>query len=171
MPSSENESGLVVSDTSPILNPALIDRLDLLFDQFDSITLTESVRDELLAGEDGADRLQGFLESDFVSIETPRTERLIREFRSELDDGEATALALALELDADLVLVDERDGRTVARRHGLSVTGVLGILIKAARAGRVDIEASLSALRDAGFWIDDDLSQRAIDAVERAERA
>ena len=170
MPSNENGSDLVVSDTSPILNLALIDRLDLLFDQFESIVVPMAVREELLAGDDGLDRLREFLESDFITVEAPNTEELVREFRSELDDGEATALALALETDAELVLIDERDGRTVARRHGLSVTGVVGILIKAARAEAIDIESSLVALRDAGFWISDDLTQRAIAAVERTEK-
>ncbi|WP_207591133.1 hypothetical protein [Halomontanus rarus] len=64
MPSSE-----VVSDTSPLLNLALVDRLGVLSEQFESITVPDAVRTELLAGEDGADRLETLLESDFVSVQ------------------------------------------------------------------------------------------------------
>lgn len=147
MPSSE----VVVSDTSPLLNLALVDRLSVLSEQFESIVVPDAVRTELLAGEDGVGRLETLLESDFVSVQPAENRELVRELRSELDAGEAAAIALALERDADLVLVDERDGRTVARRHDLTVTGVVGTLLRAARDGTVDIETAMSELRDAGF--------------------
>jgi hypothetical protein len=66
------------------------------------------------------------------------------------------AITYAIENDARLVLIDERDGRQVARRHDLDVTGAIGILLRGAREGTVDLRAELDALRDAGFWISDD---------------
>ncbi|MCU4972610.1 DUF3368 domain-containing protein [Halobacteria archaeon AArc-m2/3/4] len=161
MPSSE----VVVSNTSPLLNLALADRLDVLPEQFESIVVPDAVQTELLAGEDGVGRLETLLESDFVSVQPAENRELVRELRSELDAGEAAAIALALERDADLVLINERDGRTVARRHDLTITGVVGILLRAARDETVDIETAMSELRDAGFWIGDDLYRRAIESV------
>lgn len=156
----------VVSDTSPILNLPLIDRLDLLRSQFDSLLAPSVVRDELFAGEDGLDSVRTLFERDVVTVTDPERSELILELRSELDVGEAAAITLAIERDVDRVLVDERDGRQVARRHGPSATGVVGILLRGAREGDVAIEPALEQLGDAGFWIGDDLFDRAVDAVE-----
>ncbi|UTF53626.1 DUF3368 domain-containing protein [Natronosalvus rutilus] len=159
-------SEVVVADTSPILNLELIDRTACLRRQFEAITIPSAVRDELLVGQRKREQLETVLESSFVTVESARRTDLVREFRAELDRGESEALALAIDREADLVLIDERDGRQVARRHDLRVTGVVGLLIRAARSDRLSIETALASLREVGFWIDDDLVQRVIDAVE-----
>jgi predicted nucleic acid-binding protein len=80
--------------------------------------------------------------------------------------GETAAICYAVEEAADLLLIDERDGRRVARRHDVPVTGVLGILLREAKHGDLEIEAELDALQEAGFWIDDDLRADVITAAE-----
>ena len=66
-------------------------------------------------------------------------------------------------IDADRVLIDEREGRATATRHDVSVTGVVGILLRASSRGKVDLETELDALREAGFWISDALYERALE--------
>ncbi len=56
-----------------------------------------------------------------------------------IDLGEAEAIVLALELEAELLLMDERRGRAVATAYGLSVTGLLGILLQAKRNGFIPL--------------------------------
>lgn len=68
-----------------------------------------------------------------------------------LDRGERAAIALALLIKADLVLMDDRDGVTLARRRGLRVTGALGILALAARRGLVDLAAAFTRLKATNF--------------------
>ena len=153
---------LVVADTSPLLNLALIDRLDLLQSQFDSITLPTQVWDELTEGDAGVEPLQRLRETDFLTCVEVERSALFREIARELDRGETAALCYAIEHDAGLVLIDERDGRQVARRHDLTVTGVIGILLRGANNGAVGLEAELDRLRAAGFWISDDLYERVL---------
>ena len=85
----------------------------------------------------------------------------------QLDRGEAEAIALAAELQADLLLMDERLGRTEAARFGLRVIGVLGVLIEAKGRGRLQrIEPILDELRhDAGFRVSQALRARVLQAA------
>lgn len=73
----------------------------------------------------------------------------------ELDKGEAEAIALALELGADQVLIDERRGRRIAARLNLRYTGILGILVEAKNRGLIsEVKPLLDALIDrAGFGL------------------
>jgi hypothetical protein len=74
---------------------------------------------------------------------------------NELDKGEAEAIALATEIQADVLLIDEREGRSFARQAGLPVRGVLGILIRAKAKAEIDsVRAEIEALRSrAGFFV------------------
>jgi predicted nucleic acid-binding protein len=159
-------SGLVVSDTSPLLNLALIDRLDLLESQFSRVTVPQQVWDELTDGEDGLEPLRELRETGVLHLVEVERSDLFVELFHELDLGETAAICYAVEEDADLVLLDERDGRRVARRHDLNVTGVIGILLRGANTGQVDMEHELDALRDAGFWISDDLYSQILSETE-----
>lgn len=157
---------LVVADTSPLLNLALIDRLDLLEVQFSGVTTPEQVWAELSDGEDGLDALRELRERGFLTVVPVGRSDLFIEIVHELDVGETAAICYAVTEDADLLLIDERDGRRVARRHGLSVTGVIGILLRGAKHGDLDIVVELDALRDAGFWISDELRADVIAAAK-----
>jgi len=82
--------------------------------------------------------------------------------REQLDPGEAEAIVLAAELDAKLLLVDERRGRRIAIDRGLEVTGLLGVLAEA-KARRLIPQCKPvldDMIRVAGFWIGDDLRVR-----------
>ena len=55
------------------------------------------------------------------------------------------------------------EGRATAARHDVPVTGVVGILLRVSAQGDLDLETELDALREAGFWIADALSDRALE--------
>ncbi len=90
--------------------------------------------------------------------------------KADLDLGEAEAIALALELNADRLLMDERLGRAAAIRAGLQVTGVLGILIAAKRNNLIpEVKPLLNALiEQVGFWIDERLYAEVLQAVSES---
>ena len=157
---------LVVSDTSPLLNLALVERLTLLESQFSSITVPSQVWEELTEGDSGLDSVRALRTDGFLTVVDVEESDLFTEILHELDYGETAAICHAIEREADLVLLDEKDGRRVARRHGLAVTGVIGILLRAARNGDVELKQELDSLREAGFWISDDLYSKILSEVE-----
>ncbi len=100
-----------------------------------------------------------------------QTEPLIRTLQRDLDRGEAETLVLALELNADLVLMDEREGRRAAQRLGFKVLGVVGMLIEAKRRTLIqNVRPLLDSLReDAGFYLSDAIYHRVLASVGEAE--
>ncbi len=81
---------------------------------------------------------------------------------SVLDRGEAEAIVLACEIAADAILIDEADGRKIARQQfGLQVTGTLGILLAAKERGLISaIRPLVDQLRDSlGFFVSESLYQ------------
>jgi uncharacterized protein len=97
----------------------------------------------------------------------PTNEILLRLLKRDLDEGEAEAIALALEQNAEVVFLDESAARSIADLYGLNKTGVVGLLIRAKLEGKLPLlREELDRLRrDAGFWIAEDLYLRALQAV------
>ena len=161
----------VVSDASPLISLAAIGRLDLLRQLFGTVSIPAYVHKEVTqaTGRAGAEELAA---SDWVVVRKLGNEFLARALDGELDRGEAEAIALAVELKADLVLIDERRGRAVAARFGLKVVGVLGLLIEAKRQGLLDrIEPLLSdLLHKAGFRLGPELYRRILEEAGEAPR-
>lgn len=123
----------VISDTSAITNLAAIHNLQLLLQLYSQVMIPEAVYRELA---DIDPPVPGTLEVQRASwlevreiVNREVVERLQDEVR--LDSGESEAIALALELNADLLLIDERRGRAKADRLGVRITGLLGILVEA----------------------------------------
>lgn len=81
-----------------------------------------------------------------------------------VDLGEAEAIVLAQEIDAQLLIIDERAGTNIARNKGLKTIGLVGILLKAKERGQISsVKPILQLLREkAGFWIGENLLQRVL---------
>ncbi|PSQ30046.1 DUF3368 domain-containing protein, partial [Halobacteriales archaeon SW_6_65_46] len=115
----------------------------------------------------GLESLRELRNDEFLSVVEVERSDLFVEILHELDLGETAAICHAVERDADLLLLDEQDGRRVARRHDLPVTGVIGILLRGAKTGVADLEHELNALREAGFWISDDLYSEVLSEIDQ----
>lgn len=146
---------IIVSDTSPINNLAAISHLYLLQQLYEIVIIPEAVYRELTDPNfpvAGAAEVKKF---DWIKTFSVSDRTIIEALSNELDIGEAEAIALALELKADQVLIDERRGRLVAARLNLRYTGILGILVEAKSQGLINaVKPLLDALiSQAGFWI------------------
>ena len=125
---------IIVSDTSPITNLAAIGQLDLLKGLYTCIIIPVAVYDEMVnVGKPvpGAIEVQALSWIQTQAVADRQRVITIQEGEENIDLGEAEAIALALELKADLLLMDERRGRIVATSYGLQVTGLLGMLVQA----------------------------------------
>ena len=164
----------VVSNTSPLLNLAVIGRLSLIREQFGSVIIPSVVQDELQLDSSlpGAGELRKAL-ADRVLIVDADADRsdVQRSLSLALDVGEAAAIALALSRKAEWVLLDDLDARKAATTLGLRVTGVIGILLRAKQMGSVDcVGTDIVKLRDkAGFRLSDQLVATTLKATGESE--
>lgn len=151
---------IVVSDTSPITNLLRIGRVNLLRDLFETVVIPEAVYSEVSFLENQRREVASF---DWIQIVRLANRRLFDTLMETLDRGEAEAIALSVELSADVRLIDETVGRSEAEKLGLEVTGLIGILIIAKEKSLIELlEPELKKLvSDAGFW----LSPQLIEAV------
>jgi predicted nucleic acid-binding protein len=125
---------IVVSDTSPLRALAHLQRLDWLAQLFESVYIPPGVANEL---EFPPSPLFSVNCRDyaFLLVRQPANVARVAEFRQLLDLGEAEALALAEELGAHHVLMDEAAGRRIAAEAGFRVLGTLGIILEAKSRG------------------------------------
>ena len=139
---------LVIADTGPINYLVLIGHINLLPRMFDRIAVPRAVQAELshpLAPLE----VRRWIDNWPAWLEIHDTSGLPQV--SGLDDGETAAIALAESLQADLLLLDERNGVRAARKRGLHVTGTLGVLDLAADRGLINFVHAASALERTTF--------------------
>jgi hypothetical protein len=147
----------IISNTSPLLNLAIIDHLDLVREQFTSVLVPEAVLEELCVDTalPGASVLRQALTEGWIQVQDVENRALVQLLRRNLDRGESEAIALAIQHSATWLLLDERDGRLAAKALEIPVTGVLGILLRAKHEGQIaSLRVAMEKLRDqAGFHI------------------
>ena len=146
---------IVVSDTSPVLNLARIDRLELLPALYQQVIIPSAVYNELIASKRDLPAAIDLATEPWLTVATPKDEARVLKLREDLDPGEAEAIVLAIERHAGLLLVDERRARRIATAAGLAVTGLLGVLARAKRAGVIPFAKPLldELIDSAHFWI------------------
>jgi predicted nucleic acid-binding protein len=120
---------IVVSDTSPILSLALIGRLELLRDLYGMILIPKAVRSEIIATDQIGAREVGL--SDWIITRPIDSDVVLKLLLREVDQGEAEAIGLALLINADVLLIDERKARHLAAYLELGVVGLLDVLQEA----------------------------------------
>ncbi len=126
---------IVISDTSAITNLAAIQHLQLLPFLYNQVTIPEAVYRELAEIDPPVPGTLEVQTAPWLEVRQVVNRAVVERLQVEvrLDPGESEAIALALELGADLLLIDERRGRTEADRLGIKITGLLGMLVEAKR--------------------------------------
>jgi len=152
-------SNSVVSDSSILIHLSRMGELKLLKEIFGKIIVPKAVYKECtVENKAGSEEIRN---SEWIEVREIEDQNLKKVLRTLLDEGEAEAITLALEIDADLVLLDETEARRIAKNLGLKVTGTVGTLLKAKKLGLIDdLKKEIELLRETGFWISDDLVRK-----------
>lgn len=144
----------VVCNSSPLIHLARIGRLELLRDFFEEVLIPEGVYDECVIGGNGREDADKIRSASWIMIDRIDNVELKKAINVFLDKGESEAIALALQVKADLIILDDYDAREFARIYDLKITGTIGILIKAKHDGFIpSLKDVLEDLKDTGFWI------------------
>ena len=141
---------LVIADTGPINYLILIGHIDILPALFQKVILPAVVGDELKHQKAPA-AVQQWIANPPAWAEVHVTRHAHDPAMEKLDAGEEDAIALAIELHADLILMDDRDGVFVARSKGFRVAGTLGVLALASAHGLLNLVEAFDRIKRTSF--------------------
>ena len=140
---------VIISDTSCLILLSKIGELNLLFRTYGEIIITPEISQEY-----------GNLLPNWVKIISVKNNSIQNEFEKIVDLGEASALALALELKNCLVILDDKKGRMLAKKLNIEITRTLGTLIKARQQNIIPrVKPILDKLRKVNFRIDPEIEK------------
>lgn len=157
----------VVSNTTPIISLLKLDRLELLQKLYNQINIPKAVFNEIEAGKNKA-YYKDLSKIEWININPIQDTNALKYFL-DLDDGEAEAIILATEIEADLIIIDEKLGRFHAKHADLKITGTIGVLMKAKKEGYLkEIKPLLDELTEKNVWINENLKQDILKRVNES---
>jgi predicted nucleic acid-binding protein len=120
----QHSSEIIISDTSCLILLGKIDEIHLLRGLCEKVYITPTIQKEF--GEELP---------DWIEIKAPENKRYQDMLEMDIDAGEASAIALSLEIDRAILIIDDLKGRKIAERLHLKYSGTLGLLLRAKQAG------------------------------------
>lgn len=151
----------VISDSSTLIGLARIDQLSLLETLYGEVIIPSGVFNEVLKEtKPGSNKIK---HAPYIKTEKVKDAISVDFLIANLGKGEAESLVLAREKRADLILIDERKARKIARRAGFKVMGVLGVLLTAKHRGVIPhIKPFIKELNRHGFRLSNKVIQETL---------
>jgi predicted nucleic acid-binding protein len=141
-----------VTNSTCLIGLERIQRLDILPQVFDPITIPPAVQSEV------------GISAPWLTIQAPQNRGIVQSLQTQIDEGESEAIALAMELGDVFVILDDLSARRVAQQLHLKVIGTTGMLLRAKQQGIIpEIKPILDALTTANFRISAPLIQKALE--------
>jgi predicted nucleic acid-binding protein len=138
---------VVISDTSCLITFSKIKELELLHKVYGVIIITPEVAMEF-----------GESLPEWITILAPRNKNLQEQLAKKVDIGEASSIALALELSNTIIIIDDYVGRKLANAQGLIVTGTLGVIIKAKNMSIIDsVKPIIDKIKTTNFRVSNEV--------------
>lgn len=148
----------VVFNTSPLIFLSKLFYLEKTFALFDDMFIPETVVEEISTRDDEVKTLiNKFIASSDVKVKSTSLQNLYNALNKKLGKGESEAIALAVEINLDLAILDDSSARKQALNLGLNVKGTLGIIRKLAEDKSITVQDSnelYRKLHEIGFWVD-----------------
>ncbi|WP_282780787.1 DUF3368 domain-containing protein [Phaeodactylibacter xiamenensis] len=136
---------IIISDTSSLIALTNIGELELLKKVYEEVVITPEIGEEY-----------GLETPNWISIEKIEDVQKFKLLNLELDKGESSGITLALENEASLLIIDEKKGRGIAKKLGIKITGILGVMIRAKEIGVINrvkpLIEKLAACRRGAQW-------------------
>jgi len=137
------KTSIIISDTSCLIALSNINLLEILNKLYEVILITPEVASEY-----------GESLPEWITVKAVNDTGKLKAFNRFIDLGESSAIALALETEDAVLIVDDKEARIFASNLGLRITGTLGILIRAYNKGIItDLSEAISQLRKTGFHL------------------
>ena len=153
---------VVVANTTPIIALAIAGQLELLQHLYSNVVIPPAVQSEVLTGGIGGIGVRELQAADWIRV-FPLQDSRRADLLTDLDRGEAEVLALAQELNAGLVILDERLARRHAKHLGLPLTGTLGVLLRAKHAQLIPaVQPLIAMIRAGGIWLSEAIVSEAL---------
>ena len=142
----------ILSDTSCLIIFDKIGELELLHRVFGEIVVTRDVANEY-----------GLQLPEWISIQNPQNKNYQQILEASVDKGEASAIALAVELNDCLLIIDDLKGRNLAEQLGIKITGTFGVIIEAKLSGVINsVKPILAKIKTTDFRLSDDLEKKVL---------
>ena len=141
---------IILSDTSCLIVLEKISELELLHQVFGEIVVTDEVAAEY-----------GLPLPVWISVQNPRDENYREILEASVDKGEASAIALAVELGDCLLIIDDLKCRNLAEQLSIKITGTFGLIIEAKLSGHIEsVKPLLAKIKQTDFRLSKDLERK-----------
>jgi len=143
------DSEIIISDTSCLILLSKIGSLELLNQISSKVYITPEIKTEF-----GKDL------PDWIRIKKAQNKKYQEILEMDLDVGESSAIALSLDIDNAILILDDLKGRKIADTLNLRYSGTFGLILKAKRLGVVEtVKPILDKIKQTNFRFDEKLFQ------------
>ncbi|MGI9036197.1 MAG: DUF3368 domain-containing protein [Pyrinomonadaceae bacterium] len=140
----------ILSDTSCLIVFHKIGELELLHKVFGEIVITNEIVKEY-----------GSPLPKWISVQNSTNRNYLQILEAIVDKGEASAIALAVELNNCLLIIDDLKGRNLAEQMGIKITGTFGVLLEAKLSGYINaVKPLLAKIKQTDFRLSDELEKK-----------
>jgi len=142
---------IIISNSTPLVHLSAMGRLDLLRQLFGEVIIPEEVYQEVVILGRGKPGSEEVGMAEWIKRQDVKDQLALSTFNTRLGKGESACLVLAIELSADLLILDDRSARLEAQALGLKITGTIGALLRADERGLINFAESCDKLLTTGF--------------------